>query len=64
MLRVEHEERLVRFGTGVMRDAMQPAFGVRPEIAGTDEDLDTSQESELVRDMPVVVASFSNRLYG
>lgn len=64
VLLVEHEERLARFGTGMMRDVMLPAFGVRLEIAGTDEDLDASQESELVRDMLAVVTSFSNRLYG
>ncbi|WTQ94444.1 recombinase family protein [Streptomyces sp. NBC_00147] len=55
VLLVEHEERLARFGAGVMRDVMLPAFGVALEITGTDEDLDASQESELVRDMLAVV---------
>lgn len=64
VLVVEHEERLARFGTGVIRDVMLPAFGVALEIAGTDEDLDASQESELVRDMLAVVTSLSGRLYG
>jgi predicted site-specific integrase-resolvase len=64
VLLVEHEERLARFGTGVIRDVMLPAFGVVLEIAGTDEDLDASRESELVRDMLAVVTSFSGRLYG
>ncbi|MGW7361715.1 IS607 family transposase [Streptomyces sp. NPDC054802] len=64
VLLVEHEERLARFGTGVIRDVMLPAFAVALEIAGTDEDLDVSQESELVRDMLAVVTSFSGRLYG
>ncbi|MCT7351941.1 hypothetical protein N4P33_07105 [Streptomyces sp. 15-116A] len=61
---VEHEERLARFGTGLVREVIPPAFGVRPGITGMDEDLDVSQESELVRDMLAVVASFSGRLYG
>ncbi|WP_050371671.1 IS607 family transposase [Streptomyces acidiscabies] len=64
VLLVEDEERLARFGTGVIRDVMLPAFGVVLEIAGTDEDLDASRESELVRDMLAVVTSFSGRLYG
>jgi putative resolvase len=64
VLLVEHEERLARFGTAVIRDVMLPAFGVGLEIAGTEEGLDASQESELVRDMLAVVTSFSGRLYG
>ncbi|MER5183542.1 recombinase family protein [Streptomyces sp. NPDC002896] len=62
VLLVEHEGRLARFGTGIIRDVMLPAFGVELEFAGTDEDLDASQESELVRDMLAVVTSFSGRL--
>jgi putative resolvase len=64
VLVVEHEERLARFGVGMIRDVMLPAFGVELEVAGTDEDLDASRESELVRDMLAVVTSFSGRLYG
>lgn len=64
VLLVEHEERLARFGTGVIRDVMLPAFGVALEVAGTDEDPDASRESELVQDMLAVVTSFSGRLYG
>lgn len=64
VLLVEHEECLARFGAGVIRDVMLPAFGVVLEIAGMDEDLDTSRESELVRDMLAVVRSLSGRLYG
>lgn len=48
---VEHEERLARFGIGVIRDVLLPAFGVDLEVIGTDEQLDSSAESELVRDM-------------
>lgn len=36
VLVVEHEERLARFGVGMIRDVMLPAFGVDLEIAGTD----------------------------
>lgn len=64
VLLVEHEERLARFGAGVIRDVLLPAFGVQLEIAGRDEDLDASWESELVADMLAVVTSFSGRLYG
>ncbi|WP_190816658.1 hypothetical protein [Saccharopolyspora pogona] len=41
-----------------------PAFGVDLEAIGADEELDSSAEPELVRDMPAVVTSFSGRLYG
>ncbi len=63
---VEHEERLARFGIGVIRDVLLPAFGVDLEVTGTDEEWDSSAEleSELVRDMVAVVTSFSGRLYG
>ncbi|UGY95306.1 IS607 family transposase [Streptomyces gobiensis] len=64
VLLVEHEERLARFGAGVIRDVMLPAFGVALEVAGVDENLDASQESELAKDMLAVVTSFSGRLYG
>jgi putative resolvase len=64
VLLVEHEERLARFGVGLVREVMLPAFGVELEISGADEDLDASAESELVRDMLAVVTSFSGRLYG
>ncbi|MFD4262229.1 hypothetical protein ACFWR9_32520 [Streptomyces sp. NPDC058534] len=62
VLLVEQEERLARFGTGVIRDVMLPAFEVELEVTGTDEDLEASRESELVRDMLTVVAAFSGRL--
>jgi predicted site-specific integrase-resolvase len=64
VLVVEHEEWLARFGVGVIREVMLPAFGVELEITGVDEGLDASQESELVRDMLAVGTSFSGRLYG
>jgi predicted site-specific integrase-resolvase len=64
VLLVENEERLARFGVGVLRDVMLPAFGVQLEVVGVDEDLDASAESELVRDMLAIVSSFSGRLYG
>jgi putative resolvase len=64
VLLVEHEECLARFGTGIVRDVMLPVFGVVLEVAGVDEELDASQESELVKDMLAVVTSFSGRLYG
>jgi putative resolvase len=61
---VEHEERLARFGLGVIRDVLLPAFGVVLEVVGVDGELDASAEAELVRDMLAVVTSFSGRLYG
>ena len=64
VLLIEHEERLARFGVALVREVMLPAFGVELEITGTDEGLDASAESELVRDMLAVVTSFSGRLYG
>ncbi|WP_226899690.1 IS607 family transposase [Nonomuraea phyllanthi] len=68
-LLVEEEERLARFGVGVIRDVLLPAFGTVLEVtgtqvAGTGEGLEASRESELVRDMLAVVTVFSGRLYG
>jgi predicted site-specific integrase-resolvase len=42
VLVVEHEERLARFGVGVIGGVMLPAFGVELEITGVDERLDAS----------------------
>ncbi|MFD6322694.1 IS607 family transposase [Streptomyces sp. NPDC058442] len=64
VLLVEREDRLARFGTGVIRDVMLPAFGVALEVAEIDEELDASRESELVKDMLAIVTSLSGRLYG
>lgn len=64
VLLVEHEERLARFGVGVIRDVFLPAFDVVLEIAGVDAELDATAESDLVKDMLAVVTSFSGRLYG
>ncbi|MEU5427282.1 hypothetical protein AB0H73_17015 [Streptomyces olivoreticuli] len=63
-LPVGHEERLAWFGTGVIRDVMLPPFSPGLEIAGTDEVLDVSRESELTWDILAVVTSFSSLLYG
>ncbi|MGW1025745.1 hypothetical protein ACWD4J_19000 [Streptomyces sp. NPDC002577] len=64
VLPVEDEERPGPVRGRGLRDVVLPAFGVTLEVAGVDEDLDASQESELVKDMLAVVTSFSSRLYG
>lgn len=42
--------------TGVIRDVMLPSFGAGLEITGTDEGLEVSQVSELMREMLAVVS--------
>ncbi|MFJ5548207.1 IS607 family transposase [Streptomyces sp. NPDC093225] len=63
-LLVTHDERLARFGTGLLAEVVLPSWGCRLEIVGGDEELDGSEEGDLVRDMLAVVTSFSGRLYG
>jgi putative resolvase len=60
---VTHQERLARFGVGIIEELLSP-HGVRVVAIGEDEALSDSVESELVRDMLAVVTSFSGRLYG
>ncbi|MCB5167344.1 IS607 family transposase [Streptomyces bambusae] len=64
VLLVTHEERLARFGTGLLAEVVLPSWGCRLEIVGGDEELDGVQEGDLARDMLAVVTSFSGRLYG
>ncbi|MGW1181726.1 IS607 family transposase (plasmid) [Streptomyces sp. NBC_00708] len=64
VLLVTHDERLARFGTGLLAEVVLPSWGCRLEVAGGDEELDGSEEGDLVRDMLAVVTSFSGRLYG
>ncbi|WP_369148857.1 IS607 family transposase [Streptomyces sp. R44] len=63
-LLVTHDERLARFGTGLLAEVVLPSWGCRLEIVGGDEELEGSEEGDLVRDMLAVVTSFSGRLYG
>jgi putative resolvase len=60
---VTHQERLARFGVGIIEQLLYP-HGVRVVAIGEDEALSDSVESELFRDMLAVVTSFSDRLYG
>jgi putative resolvase len=60
---VTHEERLARFGVGLI-GTLLATHGVRVVAIGEDKDLSASAESELVRDMLAIVTSFSGRLYG
>jgi putative resolvase len=64
VLLVSHEERLARFGTGLLAEVVLPSWGCQLEVAGGDEELDGSGDGDLVRDMIAIVASFSGRLYG
>ncbi|MFK0252008.1 IS607 family transposase [Streptomyces sp. NPDC090445] len=64
VLLVTQEERLARFSTGLLAEVVLPSWGCRLEVVGGDEELDGSEEGELVRDMIAVVTSFSGRLYG
>ncbi|MCC3770765.1 IS607 family transposase [Streptomyces sp. UNOC14_S4] len=63
-LLVTHEERLARFGTAMLAEVVLPSWGCQLEIAGGDEELDGTEDGDLVRDMLAVVTSFSGRLYG
>lgn len=58
---VEHPDRLARFGVGVIEHLLA-GYGVKIVYAGQGED--ESAESELVRDMLVIVTSFAGCLYG
>jgi predicted site-specific integrase-resolvase len=60
-LLVEHPDRLVRFGVGVIEHLLA-GYGV--EVIYTGQADDESAESELVRDMLAIVTSFAGRLYG
>ncbi len=60
---ITHPERLARFGTGTL-GILLAGFGVRVTAIGGDDDLASSTESELVRDMLAIVTCFSKRLYG
>jgi putative resolvase len=60
---VTHQERLARFGVGIIEQLLSP-HGVRVVAIGEDEARSDSVESELVRHMLAVVTSFSGRLYG
>jgi predicted site-specific integrase-resolvase len=62
-LLVTDRGRLARFGTGPLAPLLSH-LGCALEVVDEDEDVSTSQESELVRDMLAVVASFSGRLSG
>ena len=55
---VTHQERLARFGVGIIEQLLHP-HGVRVVAIGEDEAFSDSVESELVRDMLAVVTSFS-----
>ncbi|MDO0939202.1 IS607 family transposase [Streptomyces sp. DG2A-72] len=63
-LLVTHDERLARFGTGLLAEVVLPSWACRLEIVGGDEELDGVGDGDLVRDMLAVVTSFSGRLYG
>jgi predicted site-specific integrase-resolvase len=63
-LLVTHDERLARFGTGLLAEVVLPSWGCRLEVVGGDEELDGAGDGDLVRDMLAVVTSFSGRLYG
>lgn len=63
-LLVTHEERLARFGTAMLAEIVLPSWGCRLEITGGDEELESTENGDLVRDMLAVVTSFSGRLYG
>ena len=61
---VTDDERLARFGAGLLAEVVLPSWGCRLEIAGWDEELDDAGDGDLVRDMLAVVTWFSGRLYG
>ncbi|MDT9691532.1 IS607 family transposase [Streptomyces sp. P9(2023)] len=63
-LLVTHEERLARFGTAMLAEVVLPSWGCRLEITGGDDELESAEDGDLVRDMLAVVTSFSGRLYG
>lgn len=60
-LYVTHDDRLARFGTGLLRASLAR---VGTEIVCIGQDQPSSPESELVHDMLAVVTCFSGRLYG
>jgi len=60
-LLVTHPERLSRFGVGIIEHLLS-GFGVSVVCIGEPEQAST--ESDLVRDMIAIVASFAGRLYG
>ena len=48
MLLVTHEERLARFGAGVLAEVVLPSWGCQRVVAG-DEELGGSGDKDLVR---------------
>ena len=58
-----HPDRIARFGV-VTTQHMLAGYGVQVKYIESDPLLDSSAESELVRDMLAIVTSFSGRLYG
>ena len=64
VLLVTHEERLARFGAGLLAEVVLPSWGCHLEVAGGDEELGGSGDGDLVRDMIAVVTSFSGYLCG
>jgi len=60
---VTHPDRLARFGTRHI-ELLLAQMGTALTVVETDPQIQSSPESELVRDMLSVITSFSGRLYG
>ena len=60
---VTHPDRLARFGTRHI-ELLLAQMGTALTVIETDPQIQSSPESELVRDMLSVITSFSDRLYG